>query len=48
MDFTLSPLGTFSKRVKLSVSLLADLRGKTVKGIEWFPMPPVEGEVELI
>ena len=30
VDFALNPLGTCSKRVKLSLSLLADLRGKTV------------------
>lgn len=34
VDFAISPLGTFSKRIKLSVSLLADLRGKTFRGIE--------------
>lgn len=47
--FALGPLkGTFSKKFKLLVSLFADLRRKTVRGIEWFPMLSVEGEVELI
>lgn len=48
LGFPLSPLGTFSKKVKLSVSLLAALRGKNIRGIERFPMLTVKRGVELI